>query len=82
MDKISVRVELSKKNIFNDSYVRGDVESFKDMIKRYFAFYSNYRSTHSISARTWKFPPVYYNDVPRFKVTPNGNWDDLISIVD
>lgn len=76
-EKDKIRVEFGKKaeNVFEYRYDHMDHNSSKNMILSYVDFYNTYKNTHSISAKNWKFPVVYINDKPMYKVTPNGSWD-------
>lgn len=76
MDRIKVEFGKGKENTFEREYDRSDKESAKQMIFDYFEFFKKYRSTHTISARTWKYPVVYINNEPKAKVSPNGLWDE------
>lgn len=80
MAKNIIRVQLGRggiQNFFKYEYDKTKPESVKQAVKAYKEFFDNYRKTHSISARTWNFPILYIDDVPRYVVTPNGNWDEL-----
>ena len=75
-----MRVQLGRggaKNYFEYTYDKNDRETVRAAIKAYNEFFDNYRKTHTISARMWNFPILYIDDVARYVVTPNGNWDEL-----
>lgn len=72
----TIRIDLSKNWTFEKDYNEKDVESVKAMVRDYFAFYTEYRRTHSISAKMWRFPSVVINGDEKYKVTPNGSWYD------
>ena len=76
MSKIQIQLGKSAKNTFTYNYDKNDRDSVRACIKAYNEFYKNYRDTHSISARTWNFPPVIIDGVVKYVVTPNGNWDE------
>lgn len=76
MDKI--RIEISKNNVFETDYIKEDMESVKNMVSQYLAFFNSYREAHhGISARMWRFPVVEINGHALYRVTPNGRWDEI-----
>ena len=75
MSRIQIQLGKSVKNTFTYEYDKNDKASVEACIRAYNRFYDNYRATHSISARTWNFPPVVIDGVKKYVVTPNGYWD-------
>lgn len=81
MNKISIQIGRGSLNLFTYSYDKSDRSSVQDMIHAYSVFYQRYRETHTISARMWNYPIVYIDGEPKYKVTPNGNWDNFTETV-
>lgn len=75
----TMKVQLGRggiKNYFEYSYDTDNPASVTEAVQAYRAFYDNYRKTHTISSRTWNFPILYIDNVPKYVVTPNGRWDE------
>ena len=74
----TIRIALGNKGqcVFEREYDKEDLDSVRAMVKEYKAFYYDYRSNHTISAKRWNFPPVMIDGVQKYVVTPNGCWDD------
>lgn len=77
ISKLECQLGTSKKNYFSYYFDKQDKASVHAAVEAYREFYENYRKTHSISARAWRFPTLYIDGVARYAITPNGNWDKL-----
>lgn len=77
MRKNTIKVTINKREVFEDTFDKTSKEDTQRMIINYLNFIKDYHKRHSVSARTWHFPPVYIDGQARYKVTPNGNWDEI-----
>lgn len=77
MKRNTIKIAINKHCVFEDTFDKTNKEDTQAMTLRYLNFIRDYHKTHSVSARTWHFPIVYIDGIARYKVTPNGNWDEI-----
>lgn len=80
----TIRVQLgrSPRNRFTETFDTEDSSSVSEVMKRYLEFFGEYRRTHSISSRRWNYPVLWFKDgngefYERYRITPNGSWEDI-----
>lgn len=66
---------ISSRYQFSADFDKTDKESVREAFRQFVNFFSDYRNSHSISARLWRFPVLYIDGKPFGKVTPNGSID-------
>lgn len=67
-----IRCTIDKEHVFFTTY-EANKEDAARAFGEWSSFIRTYLDGHSISAKTWKYPIMYVNNVAWMIVTPNGN---------